>query len=250
MQPKTCGISSGLTGSPRCWPTRRGGSPTAPARSRRSTSASSRYPTLTLDEIGALPVAEHLVAATAHCYHVGAQRPAAPRGLQVLAAWGFRVQVQHRLAQGPQGWRLRRARRRLLFPQRDRAPPVRHPRAGAPAPCRPGRQSGQSCSQTRKREHSRKPDEQYELIESCAAAAPISSCSAAACARAGPSGATRPMPITSRAWKTYPYNSVELRPNRPSIRRSADAVFHSEALSDRDFPRSRATPRLQIFGPK
>src|SRR3954452_17671644 len=47
----------------------------------------SRYPTMTVAEIGALPVAEHLCA-TAHCY-LWVPNALLPEGLAVLAAWGF-----------------------------------------------------------------------------------------------------------------------------------------------------------------
>ena len=47
----------------------------------------SRYPTLTVDEICALPIADHL-ADTAHCY-LWVPNALLPEGLQVLAAWGF-----------------------------------------------------------------------------------------------------------------------------------------------------------------
>ena len=46
-----------------------------------------RYPTLTLDEICDLPVADHL-SDVAHCY-MWVPNALLPEGLQVLAAWGF-----------------------------------------------------------------------------------------------------------------------------------------------------------------
>jgi N6-adenosine-specific RNA methylase IME4 len=47
----------------------------------------SRYPTLTVEEICALPVADHLDA-RAHCY-LWVPNALLPQGLQVLQAWGF-----------------------------------------------------------------------------------------------------------------------------------------------------------------
>ena len=46
-----------------------------------------RYPTLTVGEICALPVAEHLTD-PAHCY-LWVPNALLPEGLAVLAAWGF-----------------------------------------------------------------------------------------------------------------------------------------------------------------
>src|SRR5688500_14265064 len=46
-----------------------------------------RYPTLTLPEIGALPIGEHLLP-TAHCY-LWVPNALLPEGLAVLSAWGF-----------------------------------------------------------------------------------------------------------------------------------------------------------------
>ena len=92
----------------------------------------SPLPTMTLEEICALPVAATWPprrTATSGCPNaLLARRPRGDGGL------GLRLQVQHRLAQGPQGRRLRRPRRRLLLPQRHRAHPVRRPRQERPHP--------------------------------------------------------------------------------------------------------------------
>ncbi len=122
-----------------------------------------RYPTLTLDEICALPVAGHL-APTAHCY-LWVPNALLPEGLAVLAAWGFAYKanlVWHKVRRDGGsdgrgvGFYFRNVTELLLFGTRG-------PKARTLAPGR--RQVNLIAS--RKREHSRKPDEQYPLIEAC-----------------------------------------------------------------------------------
>ncbi|HEU0222586.1 MAG TPA: MT-A70 family methyltransferase [Paracoccaceae bacterium] len=123
----------------------------------------SRYGTLTVEEIGALPVARHL-AATAHCY-LWVPNALLPEGLQVLAAWGFTYKsnlVWHKVRKDGGsdgrgvGFYFRNVTELLLFGTRGRN--ARTLAAGR-------RQVNLFAS--RKREHSRKPDEQYSIIESC-----------------------------------------------------------------------------------
>ncbi|GAA0298381.1 MT-A70 family methyltransferase [Rhodovulum strictum] len=123
----------------------------------------SRYPTLEVDEICALPVAEHL-AERAHCY-LWVPNALLPQGLQVLSAWGFEYKsniVWHKVRKDGGsdgrgvGFYFRNVTEILLFGTRGRN--ARTLDAGR-------RQV--NMLQTRKREHSRKPDEQYDLIESC-----------------------------------------------------------------------------------
>ena len=123
-----------------------------------------RYPTMTLDEIARAAGRRASRPPTAHLY-LWVPNALLPDGLAVMEAWGFAYKAQHRLAQGAQGRRLGRPRRRLLLPQRHRALlfGVRGKNARTLAPGR--RQVNIIAS--RKREHSRKPDEQYALIEAC-----------------------------------------------------------------------------------
>lgn len=123
----------------------------------------SRYPTMTLDEICALPVADHLED-RAHCY-MWVPNALLPEGLQVLSAWGFEYKsniVWHKIRKDGGsdgrgvGFYFRNVTELLLFGTRGKN--ARTLDAGR-------RQV--NMLQTRKREHSRKPDEQYELIESC-----------------------------------------------------------------------------------
>lgn len=122
-----------------------------------------RYPTMALDEISALPVAEHM-ADRSHCY-LWVPNALLPDGLAVLAAWGFKYKsniVWHKLRKDGGsdgrgvGFYFRNVTELLLFGARGK-----NARTLAP-----GRRQVNLLG-TRKREHSRKPDEQYDLIESC-----------------------------------------------------------------------------------
>lgn len=123
----------------------------------------SRYETLSLGDIAALPVAG-LAAPTAHLY-LWVPNAMLPEGLQVLQAWGFSYKsnlVWHKLRRDGGsdgrgvGFYFRNVTELLLFGVRGRN--ARTLAAGR-------RQVNYIGS--RKREHSRKPDEQYALIESC-----------------------------------------------------------------------------------
>jgi N6-adenosine-specific RNA methylase IME4 len=123
----------------------------------------SRYGTLGLDQIAALPVGE-ITAPVAHLY-LWVPNALLPEGLTVLQAWGFRYKsniIWHkRRKDGGSdgrgvGFYFRNVTEMLLFG-------VRGKNARTLAPGR--RQVNYIAS--RKREHSRKPDEQYHLIEGC-----------------------------------------------------------------------------------
>jgi N6-adenosine-specific RNA methylase IME4 len=123
----------------------------------------SRYPTLTVVEICALPVAAHLEE-RAHCY-LWVPNALLPDGLAVLDAWGFAYKanlVWHKVRKDGGsdgrgvGFYFRNVTELLLFGTRGRN--ARTLAAGR-------RQVNMIAS--RKREHSRKPDEQYPLIEAC-----------------------------------------------------------------------------------
>ena len=123
----------------------------------------SRYGTMTFSEIEALPVAE-VAAATSHLY-LWVPNALLPEGLSAMAAWGFHYKsniVWHKIRKdgGPDGrgvgFYFRNVTELLLFGVRGR-----NARTLAP-----GRRQVNFLA-TRKREHSRKPDEQYEVIEAC-----------------------------------------------------------------------------------
>jgi N6-adenosine-specific RNA methylase IME4 len=123
----------------------------------------SRYGTMTLDAIMALPV-ERLAAPTAHLY-LWCPNALLPDGLAVMKAWGFSYKsniVWHKVRKDGGsdgrgvGFYFRNVTELLLFG-------VRGKNARTLAP---GRRQVNLLA-TRKREHSRKPYEQYELIEAC-----------------------------------------------------------------------------------
>jgi N6-adenosine-specific RNA methylase IME4 len=122
-----------------------------------------RYRTLSLDEICALPVAR-ITASTSHLYLL-CPNALLPYGLRVMAAWGFVYKAnivwrKIRKDGGSDGrgvgFYFRNVTELVLFG-------VRGQNARTLAP---GRRQV-NFLETRKREHSRKPDEIYQLIEAC-----------------------------------------------------------------------------------
>lgn len=122
-----------------------------------------RYDTMSVEEISSLPVRE-LIAETAHLY-LWVPNALLPHGLEVLRRWGFEYKtniVWHKIRKdgGPDGrgvgFYFRNVTEMMLVG-------VRGKNARTLAPGR--RQVNFIAS--RKREHSRKPDEQYHIIESC-----------------------------------------------------------------------------------
>lgn len=121
-----------------------------------------RYSTLDLEAICALDVAS-IAADNAHLY-LWVPNALLPDGLRVMEAWGFRylsniVWAKRRKDGGPDGrgvgFYFRNVTELILFGVRGSVrtlPPAR---------------SQVNMIESRKREHSRKPDEQYDLIEAC-----------------------------------------------------------------------------------
>jgi N6-adenosine-specific RNA methylase IME4 len=123
----------------------------------------SRYGTLKLDEIMGLPV-QDIVTSTAHLY-LWCPNALIPEGLAVMKAWGFNYKsniVWHKVRKDGGsdgrgvGFYFRNVTELILFGTRGK-----NARTLAP-----GRRQVNLLA-TRKREHSRKPDEQYRLIEDC-----------------------------------------------------------------------------------
>lgn len=121
-----------------------------------------RYSTMSLDAIKAMGVKD-VVARNAHLY-LWVPNALLLDGIAVMEAWGFRyvsniVWAKRRKDGGPDGrgvgFYFRNVTELLLFGVR-----------GSMRTLAPGR-SQVNMIETRKREHSRKPDEQYELIEAC-----------------------------------------------------------------------------------
>ncbi|OYW54801.1 MAG: S-adenosylmethionine-binding protein [Hyphomicrobium sp. 32-62-53] len=122
-----------------------------------------RYSTMSTNDICELPVAD-LAASPAHLY-MWVPNALLPDGLRVMAAWGFEYKsniVWHKIRKDGGsdgrgvGFYFRNVTEILLFG-------VRGKNARTLAP---GRRQVNYMA-TRKREHSRKPDEQYDLIEAC-----------------------------------------------------------------------------------
>jgi N6-adenosine-specific RNA methylase IME4 len=125
----------------------------------------SRYRTLTLAGIKSLPITE-ITADIAHLY-LWCPNALLPEGLEVLRAWGFRYKsnlVWHKVRRDGGsdgrgvGFYFRNVTELILFGVRGKGPDTRT--------LAPGRRQVNLLA-TRKREHSRKPDEQYGIIEAC-----------------------------------------------------------------------------------
>lgn len=121
-----------------------------------------RYPTMELKEILELPVAR-LAAAKSHLY-LWVPNALLQEGLRVMEHWGFTyksnlVWYKIRKDGGPDGrgvgFYFRNVTELLLFGVR-----------GSLRTLAPGRRQVNILT-TRKREHSRKPDEIYDLVEAC-----------------------------------------------------------------------------------
>jgi len=121
-----------------------------------------RYSTMSMDAIKGLHVSK-AAAKNAHLY-LWVPNALLTDGLDVMQAWGFRyvsniVWAKRRKDGGPDGrgvgFYFRNVTELLLFGVK-----------GSMRTLAPGR-SQVNMIETRKREHSRKPDEQYDLIQSC-----------------------------------------------------------------------------------
>lgn len=123
----------------------------------------SRYDTMELEDIMALPVA-NVAADPSHLY-LWVPNALLPEGLGVMKAWGFNYKsniVWHKVRKDGGsdgrgvGFYFRNVTELVLFGTRGK-----NARTGSA-----GRRQVNLIG-TRKREHSRKPDEMYNLIESC-----------------------------------------------------------------------------------
>lgn len=122
----------------------------------------SRYDTMTWDEIAAMPVA-NVMAEQSHCY-LWVPNALLADGLRVLEAWGFTyktVLIWHKIRKDGGsdgrgvGFYFRNVTELVLFGVR-----------GKLRTFDPGRTQVNLLA-TQKREHSRKPDELYPIIEAC-----------------------------------------------------------------------------------
>lgn len=122
-----------------------------------------RYGTMVLDDILALPV-NQLATDTAHLY-LWVPNALLPEGLRVLEAWGFQYKsnlVWHKVRKdgGPDG-------RGVGFYFRNTTELVLFGVKGKNARTLPPGRSQVNIIRSMKREHSRKPDEMYEIVEAC-----------------------------------------------------------------------------------
>lgn len=123
----------------------------------------SRYGTMDLQDIKSLPVSS-ICEETAHLY-LWVPNALLPEGIEVLKSWGFSYKsniVWQKIRKDGEpdgrgvGFYFRNTTELILFG-------VRGKNARTLAPAR----SQVNVIKSRKREHSRKPDEQYKLIEEC-----------------------------------------------------------------------------------
>jgi len=163
----------------------------------------SRYGTMKLDEIKALPVQE-IAAPTSHLY-LWCPNAMLLEGLAVMKAWGFNYKsniVWHKIRKDGGsdgrgvGFYFRNVTELILFG-------VRGKNARTLAPAR--RQV--NLLGTRKREHSRKPDEQYDIIEACSPG-PFVELFARGTRKNWTSWGNQADGDYKPTWKTYSYNSL------------------------------------------
>ncbi len=123
----------------------------------------SRYDTMSVDEICQLPVSE--VAEDRSHLYLWVPNALLPEGLKVMKSWGFEYKtnlIWHKIRKDGGsdgrgvGFYFRNVTEVVLFGVRGK---------GARTLAAGRRQVNLMAS--RKREHSRKPDEQYEIIEAC-----------------------------------------------------------------------------------
>lgn len=161
----------------------------------------SRYGTMELDEIRALPVAD-AAADPAHLY-LWVPNALLPDGLAVMKAWGFDYKsnlVWHKVRKDGGsdgrgvGFYFRNVTELCLFG-------VRGKKARTLAP---GRRQVNLLG-TRKREHSRKPDEFYDVIEACSPGPRLELFARGA--RKGWQGWGEQAEDYEIGWETYAHNS-------------------------------------------
>jgi N6-adenosine-specific RNA methylase IME4 len=166
----------------------------------------SRYGTLPVAGIAALPVQE-ITAATAHLY-LWVPNALLAEGLEVMRAWGFKyksnlVWRKIRRDGGSDGrgvgFYFRNVTELVLFGVRGRDART----------LSPGR-TQVNYLETRKREHSRKPDELYPIIEACSPGPRIELFARGA--RPGWTGwGDQAIETWTPDWKTYAHNSAAER---------------------------------------
>jgi N6-adenosine-specific RNA methylase IME4 len=164
-----------------------------------------RYPTMTLTDIMGLPVSS-IANETAHLY-MWVPNALLPDGLKVMEAWGFNyksnlIWYKIRKDGGPDGrgvgFYFRNVTEIILFGVRGKN--ARTLQLGRTQP---------NIITTRKREHSRKPDEQYTLIEGCSPGPHLE-----LFARGSRTG-----------WTTWGNQSEEYSPDWPTYKNHSNGIF-------------------------
>ncbi|NIJ35492.1 N6-adenosine-specific RNA methylase IME4 [Sphingopyxis panaciterrae] len=162
----------------------------------------SRYGTMDLEEIKALPVVE-VAARPSHLY-LWVPNALLSEGMEVMNAWGYQYKtnlIWHKIRKdgGPDGrgvgFYFRNVTEVILFGVR-----------GKGARTLPPGRSQVNFLATRKREHSRKPDELYDIIEACSPGPRLE-----LFARGGRPGWEawgNQAEIYDIGWKTYAHNSI------------------------------------------
>lgn len=162
-----------------------------------------RYETMSIEEICALPVS-NVMRDRAHLY-LWVPNALLPWGLQAMQAWGFEYKtnlIWHKVRKdgGPDGrgvgFYFRNVTEMLLFGIRGK-----NNRTLAP-----GRRQVNFLA-TRKQEHSRKPDEQYAIIEACSEG-PYLELFARGRRDGWTSWGAQADDGYKPSWKTYAYNSA------------------------------------------
>jgi len=166
----------------------------------------SRYGTMSREEIISLPVGD-ISAPTSHLY-LWIPNALLPEGIQVLQAWGFTYKsniVWHKVRKDGGsdgrgvGFYFRNVTELILFGTR-----------GKNARTLPPGRSQVNYISSRKREHSRKPDEQYPLIESCSPG-PYLELFGRGTRRNWATWGNQAADDYKPTWKTYGYNSSSER---------------------------------------
>jgi len=156
-----------------------------------------------LKEIMALPVSQ-VAEQSSHLY-LWCPNALLPEGLEVLKSWGFAYKsnlVWHKIRKDGGsdgrgvGFYFRNVTELILFGVRGK-----YARTLAP-----GRRQVNFLA-TRKREHSRKPDEQYEIIEACSPG-PYLELFARGTRKGWITWGNQADEAYAPSWKTYPYNSL------------------------------------------
>ena len=158
---------------------------------------------MTLEDICALPI-EGLAADPAHLY-LWVPNALLPEGLKVMQAWGFTYKsnlIWHKIRKDGGsdgrgvGFYFRNVTEIILFGVRGK-----NARTGEA-----GRRQV-NMIESRKREHSRKPDEQYSIIETCSPS-PRLELFARGKRRGWQTWGNQADGEYTPTWKTYAYNSA------------------------------------------